>query len=314
MHRDTIIVRLPNWLGDIVMCLPFLERLLEKEANHRFYFIVKSQYQEIFKIKILSAKIIIFDKKEYESIWGLLKFRKTFPELINASSYYTLAPSFSSALMGRILGVKRIIGHNTDYRSLLLHVKINLNRSEHRIQQYFDLISEKFENLVIQPELKCDPIIGNRYIVLNVNSEASSRRLPNVEWAKVIERIPTTHKLVFIGHEKDGDHVKSTLNFLDLGIDRYVDLSGKTNLVELANVLKYADAVVSNDSGPAHLAAILGTSVSVFFGAGNRLETGPFGKQVRIYSKSIHCSPCLKNICRYKNVDCLRDIEPINLK
>jgi heptosyltransferase II len=73
--------------------------------------------------------------------------------------------------------------------------------------------------------------------------------------------------------------------------------------------LRNADLVISNDSGPMHLANAVGTPVITFFGAGNPAETAPFNREKAVViNKHLQCSPCVKNICKFKTVRCLEQI------
>lgn len=86
-----------------------------------------------------------------------------------------------------------------------------------------------------------------------------------------------------------------------------LDLSGKTTLPGLAAVMADADCVVSNDTGPLHLAAATGTRVvGVYLCTSPRL-TGPFGPMARSVSTEIWCAAsCLKKCDR---MECLDELD-----
>ena len=88
-----------------------------------------------------------------------------------------------------------------------------------------------------------------------------------------------------------------------------VDYSGRTALRELALLLRDADLVISNDSGPMHLANAVGTPLIAFFGAGDVRETGPCNPGATvIIRKPVPCAPCRKNRCLYARLHCLEEI------
>ena len=90
-----------------------------------------------------------------------------------------------------------------------------------------------------------------------------------------------------------------------------IDLSGRTDLPALAGVLARAAAVVSNDSGVAHLAAALGRLTVVVFGSTDPRWTAPRGPHVRVIWDRVSCSPCFRRTCPYvDSYACLRIIEP----
>jgi heptosyltransferase II len=74
-------------------------------------------------------------------------------------------------------------------------------------------------------------------------------------------------------------------------------LSGKTSLETLIGVLAEASLMITNDSGPMHIAAALGTSTVAVFGSTDDRVTGPCGPRTRIVKHAVECSPCLLRVC-----------------
>lgn len=75
------------------------------------------------------------------------------------------------------------------------------------------------------------------------------------------------------------------------------DLSGRTDLKALARLFYEADAAVTTDTGPMHLAAAVGTPVAAVFGPTAPWRTGPFGPQHRVVRTNFSCSPCFQRRC-----------------
>lgn len=75
------------------------------------------------------------------------------------------------------------------------------------------------------------------------------------------------------------------------------DLAGKTSLKQLAALLEIADVVVSNDSGPMHLAAELGTPVVGIFTCTDPIRSGPPGTQHALISTNVPCAGSYKKEC-----------------
>jgi lipopolysaccharide heptosyltransferase II len=77
-----------------------------------------------------------------------------------------------------------------------------------------------------------------------------------------------------------------------------INITGTHSLSQLAAVIKRADLMVSNDSGPMHIAAAVGTPVvALFSGADIPHLWYPFGNIHRVIRKEVNCSPCFKNQC-----------------
>lgn len=75
------------------------------------------------------------------------------------------------------------------------------------------------------------------------------------------------------------------------------NLVGRTTLAELIDVLAASQALITNDSGPMHLASALGVPTVAVFGATDHLATGPAGASVSIVRVPVDCSPCLLREC-----------------
>jgi heptosyltransferase-2 len=88
-----------------------------------------------------------------------------------------------------------------------------------------------------------------------------------------------------------------------------LNLTGLTSLRELAAVLKICDLVLTNDTGPMHLAAAVGAPVVAIFGSTSPELTGPvFSARAKVVRCDAPCSPCFRRECPI-DLRCLRGIE-----
>jgi heptosyltransferase-2 len=85
-------------------------------------------------------------------------------------------------------------------------------------------------------------------------------------------------------------------------------LAGETSLAELGGVLARLDLLVTNDSGPMHLAAALGTPVVAVFGPTDWRETAPVGAGHRLVREPVQCSPCKLRECPIDH-RCMKGVE-----
>ena len=93
-----------------------------------------------------------------------------------------------------------------------------------------------------------------------------------------------------------------------------INLSGKTSLRESGAILAGASLFVGNDSGPAHLAAAVGTPLVVLSGADDPQETSPISKRKRLVRLAeLECISCVKNKCPLKGKDFMRCMEDITV-
>ena len=91
------------------------------------------------------------------------------------------------------------------------------------------------------------------------------------------------------------------------GGERCVDLTGKISLPEMIEWIRVCDLMVTNDTGPMHVAAALRKPVVGLFGPTDPRRTGPYGQTEHVLQLSLPCVPCMKSRCHYeKPLECLR--------
>ncbi len=159
------------------------------------------------------------------------------------------------------------------------------------------------------------------YLVVNVNAGALAyeRRWPREHFIELARRLLDAFplELVLTGSHQEVDYVGSIEKAL-ASSSRVRNLAGKQSIEELAACLSGARAVVSSDSGPAHLAAALGRPVVVFFGPESPARYAPLGPDVHVVYGARFCSPCMtienaKTVrCPYRAA-CMRELEPVRV-
>jgi heptosyltransferase-1 len=92
---------------------------------------------------------------------------------------------------------------------------------------------------------------------------------------------------------------------------RCLDLTGRLSLPEMVEWIRLSELMVTNDTGPMHVAAALGRPVVALFGPTEPRRTGPYRQLDHVLQFKLPCVPCLKPRCCYaKPVECLRAIPP----
>lgn len=87
-----------------------------------------------------------------------------------------------------------------------------------------------------------------------------------------------------------------------------LDLTGRTSLDELPDLLSCVQGFVGNDSGLLHVARAVDVPAVGIFGSSDPRATAPPGSHV--VTRAVPCSPCFDPVCRYGHTMCLRDIAP----
>ncbi|MBU6452667.1 MAG: hypothetical protein KGS72_12850 [Cyanobacteria bacterium REEB67] len=106
--------------------------------------------------------------------------------------------------------------------------------------------------------------------------------------------------------------VAGSQNSSDIGSvsgGRLLDLTAKTDLIQLVALFQISDLVVGADTGPVHLAAATGRPLVVaVHGASPWTRNGPYGEKGRAVYKGIACQPCFSKTCAIKTIECLREL------
>src|SRR2546427_12359609 len=90
-----------------------------------------------------------------------------------------------------------------------------------------------------------------------------------------------------------------------------IDLMGQTTLKDLIALLRRARLLITNDSGPMHLAAAVGTPVIALFGPNDPARTGPYGAGHTGLRSRVPCSPCFsRRLTTAATTECLTSLAP----
>jgi len=147
--------------------------------------------------------------------------------------------------------------------------------------------------------------LPHRYVVLNIGATKLANQWRCDYFARLADAIKKEFNVsvVLTGGKEDNQNAKRIKHRANTPC---VDLTGRTTIPELVEVMARADAVVSCDTGPMHLASALGTKLIALFGPSNPERTGPFyGK---IIQKKWPCAPCNRQFCN--NPACMEAIKP----
>ncbi len=155
-----------------------------------------------------------------------------------------------------------------------------------------------------------DPSEGPR-LVVHVGAGMAAKQWPAEHWRELLGRLVVGlgAQVVLVGNARDRTIAQSILG--PIAWPGVADWTGQVGLVELAALLEQADLAVGADSGPAHLAAAVGTPVVVLFsGTNNPRQWQPCGRQVRVARHPVQCSPCHRRRCPWPDHACMKGLAP----
>ena len=325
MNRDSIkkiLVRGPNWLGDAVMCEPALRGLRRLFPDAHITLLVKPAVVDVFAGHPALTRVLTYDSKGRHAglsgKWALAgQLRRQGFDLA-----VLFQNAFEAAFLTFLAGVPRRYGYATDGRSLLLSDPVAVpDRSLliHQVRYYWDLLKPlgltgdpPAPELVVFPEE--EQAMAGRFaqsgltatdVVVGINPGSTygeaKRWLPE-RFADVTERLCRTIResrdrqvgVVILGakgEEPLGQEIAARLS------SRTLVLSGATTIRELMAAVKRCSVLLTNDTGPMHMAAAFQVPVVAIFGPTDWRTTSPFGNAHAIVREPVDCAPCLLREC-----------------
>lgn len=312
-----ILIRAPNHLGDCLMALPMINETREAYPGASITVLVPEKLSELFESNPAVDHILRLPAEHIHGLIAVMKIR----DLVSGYSFdvgYILPPSFGSAAGFKLAGVKERIGYIADGRRLLLTRPLALPtplNTVHRSELYFNLLRRGagVEVEFVRPKLFLNDedivramrlldgygIGGNEeYVAVAFRAVAESRRWGRQNYVELAKRIISRHglKVALIGTAEDrrvGDEIAEAV-----GTREAKNLAGKTSIREAAAVLSRAKLFVGNDSGPAHLAAAVGTALVILSGADDPRATSPLATRKKLVRlEDLECISCVKNKC-----------------
>ena len=302
-----ILIRLPNWLGDMVMSTAFVQAVKDHFPNASIDLIAKKGIDFLLDYFPEHNERFVFSKDEYKGLAGARKFGKLIKVQKKYDIFFCLPDSISSAIMGYSTGAKQRVGFKKELRAVFLTHAYKKQKNIHRVEEYVNLLEQFIKKEVVIPpvHLRTSAAEKRNALIININSEAVSRRLPTKKAISIISAVRNTvpNKIILVGSNKEAAFVEEVFNALP-DKTNITNLAGKTNLPQLVDVFTQSEAVLTTDSGPAHVANALGAHTIVLFGAGNENNTAPYNKDKRTVIRlgQLACEPCVSNTCKLYGV------------
>ncbi len=325
MRREAIkriLVRAPNWIGDAVMCEPALRELRSLFPQAELTLLAKSSVAELFVAYPGLDRVLVYDDKRIHAglsgkwvLAGLLRrHRFDFAVLFQNA--------FEAAFLAWLAGIPRRYGYATDGRAFVLTDPVarpDRRSPMHQVEYYWNMLrplgtagAPSLPRLVVSAdeerrwEARLDSAgIASSDLVIGINPGSTyggaKRWLPD-RFAEVAERLAGRMRedegkpvaVVILGapgEESLGREIAARLKTPS------VVLSGATTIRELLAAAKRCRLLLTNDTGPMHIAAACGVPVVAVFGPTDWRTTAPYGQEESIVREPVDCAPCLLREC-----------------
>ncbi|MGE0641597.1 MAG: lipopolysaccharide heptosyltransferase II [Thermoanaerobaculia bacterium] len=313
------LVVMPNWVGDCVMAEPVLRALAA--SGRELAVLARPGLHSLLALfpGVVDCIARVDDGASLAAIRA-----GDFAEAV------VLPNSFRSARLVRQAGIPRRIGYRSDLRGPLLAPAVARPRGRRpQIEDYRELLQaigvappdsfvprlelpaalvergrERLERANLGGPSAAGPLVG-----LSPGAEwGPSKQWPMRRWSDLAtelrRRRPGIRQAIFVGPKE-----------IWLGV-RIHEESGKIHpllgpdldLAGLAATIARLDLLVTNDSGPMHLAAALGVPCVALFGPTDQRRTAPAGDDHTVLDLRLWCSPCFFKRCPLLHHNCMRGL------
>ncbi len=297
-----ILIMKPSSLGDIVLALPALTALRRNFPEAKISWLVRPEFAALLENHPHLDETILFDRKDLGKAWCNPRAFSALVSLIrrlragNFDVVFDFQGLFRTAALAWLSGCdKRFGGAGTrEFAHVFYTDKIGQDlQCAHLVDYYLKIIeaagASDIDVEFILPEdpdaaasvgrlLANHEIPADSYAVLVPGSAHTNKCWPTERFAELANRITQRFGLsvVATGMKSEAGVVEKIQSMADVPV---TNLAGRTTLSELIALLKGAGLVVSNDTGPGHIAAATGVPLVLMFGKSNPIRVGPYGRK-----------------------------------
>ncbi len=326
---ETILVRVPNWVGDVVMSLPALEALKANFPKSSLSVLTRPWAKDLLVSLPCVDHLLVYDpgSSVLERFKGIVQTA----EFLRHQQFdlaVLFQNAFEAALLAWLGKVKYRLGYPTDGRGPLLTHRVKKSRDDekrHQVHYYLDIVrgmglavrNQNPKILVTSEQKKkaqkvLEQIGVNRTRpVLGLGPGAmygEAKKWPPERFAALGDMAAEAWgaNILILGSERErhiGEAVTRAMNHVA------TNLCGVTSLGTAIGLLSLCDFFVTNDSGLMHISAALGVPTIAIFGSTDPAATGPLSDNAVVIRHQVDCAPCFKRTCP-TDFRCMLSITP----
>ncbi len=307
----------PSALGDIILALPALSRLRQLYPNAEIDWLIRPEFAPLIENHPYLRRLILFDRKQLARLWPpttwIREFRKLTTNLRNAS--YDLVYDFQgllrTAFFARLTQAGQCIGMAESREGsawFYTHRVPQQRRSNHVVDTYLSMVDPQWNGqnkkneveyalpehrearVEIQTRLQQNNLKQGHYVVIVPGSAHADKCWPLNRFAELIQRIQQTYGLpaVFVGSYGEVRVARQLESMVQGDVYNWV---GQTTLPELRWTLGLSGLVISNDTGPGHLAVAQSVPLVMMFSWSNPARIYPYGRTECMVAKDPFTRP-----------------------
>jgi lipopolysaccharide heptosyltransferase I len=294
-----ILVVKPSSLGDVVHALPTVARIRRQFPEAHIAWLINNGLVSLFQHSPVINELIPFYRKQPGRFPALL-------ESLRANAFdiaVDLQGLLRSGIMTFATRAPRRIGLS-DARegSRFFYNKVVTVGHIHAVDRYLKVAEHLgCPDGPVEFPLGVADAPREGWIAINPSARWPTKLWGDDRFAALVRQLPR-ERVVLTGSFDDRDRIERIAQGCR-------NTAGTTDLFQLAELYARCAVVVTNDSGPMHIAAAVGTPVVAIFGPTDPALTGPYGKQHVVLRAGISCSPCLKDRCVHQPpMECMEKV------
>jgi lipopolysaccharide heptosyltransferase II len=321
-YRRILITRTDR-LGDVLLSTPVIKNLRDNFPGVYIAMMVRSSLKDVVEGNPYLDEVILFDKRGKHK--GILNSFNLATDLKRKKFDLALIlhPRVRVHIILFLARIKQRIGYDIKLGFLntriLKHAKHlgQKHETEYTLDFLKELSIDKFDKSMFMPIRKESEdwvecfleerkLLNNKIVLIHAQASCPSRLWPEDYYNRLIEDIIDIYKakIIYVGILRD-ENIKEDENM--------INMTGNTSISQLASLVKHSDLLISNDSGPVHMAVALGTPVISIFGR-NQPGLSPkrwahLNANSIFLHKNIGCQVCLAHDCK-REFACLKAIDP----
>ncbi len=298
---ENILIIKPSSLGDIILALPALSALRKNYPGAKISWLVRTEFAPLLKNHPDLNETILFDRKFLGKSWYNPRALHSLLSLISRlrrdsfDAVIDLQGLFRTASLGWLSGCKRRFGMSNarEFSHIFYTQKVTQNQDcIHLVDYYLKIVqatgaSDVDVRFILPEDLAAADSVGqllaeynitpSNYAVFVPGSAHSDKCWPTERFVTLADKISQKFGLsiIAVGTASENDTIEKLKNKANTPISNF---AGATNLCELVALLRAARLVVSNDTGPGHIAAALGTPLVMIFSWSNPARIAPYGR------------------------------------
>lgn len=302
------------FIGDIVLTTPLIRKIKEIYPESELFYLTTPAGAQILKNNPCVDRIIKYDKKGINK--GIKNFLKLAKQLRKENFDITLTPHryLRSSILSWLTKSPERIGYTNATGSILFTKKIPYDKKKHEVERLLDFVESEMNKryeIELYPTEKYKMKNNKKIVTLAIGSKWFTKKWPAEYFNELIEKLLSYKniEIILVGGQEEA--------LTDIKLAKYCqDLRGKTDLLELADILKKSDVVVTNDSSPIHIASAFNKThiIAIFGPTTKELGFFPWSKNSEVIEiKNLKCRPCSLHggeKCPKGHFNCMLEIKP----